>query len=75
MLQLNDIPRESNILMFHIHQGLNEDIEKLAYFLRWGYHTMGYKNKMKHLIPKDISPTTPSALKMLHGTDAILVAF
>jgi hypothetical protein len=37
-LQLGDILREVNVLIFHIHHGLDELIEKLAY-LRGGYAT------------------------------------
>ncbi len=36
MLQLGDVSREVNILIFHIHHSLDEHIEKLAY-LRGGY--------------------------------------
>jgi hypothetical protein len=30
-LQLGDIPRNVNILIFHFHQGLDENVKKLAY--------------------------------------------
>ncbi len=30
-LHLSDIPRNEKILIFHVHQGLNENVKKLAY--------------------------------------------
>jgi hypothetical protein len=74
-LQLGDMLRELNILIFHIHHGLDERIEKLAYSEGEMPHSTLQDQNAASIAKRcsaDIT-TTPNACKILHIANVTLV--